>query len=166
MNLCSHSLLLSFPDSVVSPIFKEIFYMEKRQFQSVDQHKGICLENYIDWSIAFGKDDVFIDEEDFVESVSRWIVGGKRKRLVDEQRDEQPIKDLIINGQHEKPTQLSMKQHWSEKSLIDEVFKDISKTQIVGAYNCFEESDPSNFGISCQTIDYYGCNPIFRSQLL
>ena len=62
--------------------------MEKRQFQSVNQYKGVCLENYIDWSIAFSKDDVSSDEEDFVEPVSRWIVGGKRKQLVDKQPDE------------------------------------------------------------------------------
>jgi hypothetical protein len=78
MDLCSHSLLLSFHVSVISPIFKEIFYMEKRQFQRIDQCKGIFLHNYIDWSIAFSKDDVSSDEEDFVEPVSRWIVGGKR----------------------------------------------------------------------------------------
>jgi hypothetical protein len=99
MNLCSHSLLLSFPDSVVSPILKEILYMEKRQFQSVDQYKGTCLENYINWSIDFSKDDVSSDQEDFVEPINRWIVGGKRKRLVDKQLDEQRIKDLIINDQ-------------------------------------------------------------------
>ena len=107
--MCYHSLLLSFHVSVVSPIFKEIFYMEKRQFQSVDQHKGICLENYINWLISNSKDDVSSNEEDFVELVSRWIVGGKRNWLVDEQPDEQPIKDLIINDQQGKPTQLSMK---------------------------------------------------------
>ena len=56
---------------VISPIFKEIFYMEKRQFQSIDQCKGVCLENFIDWSIAFSKDDVSSDEEDFVEPVSK-----------------------------------------------------------------------------------------------
>ena len=109
--------------------------MEKRQFQSVDQYKGICLENYIDQSIEYSKDDVSSVEEDLVELVSKWIVGGKRKQLVDEKLDEQPVKDLIINDQQVKPTQLSMKQHLSQKSLIDEVFKDISKTQIVGAYN-------------------------------
>ena len=83
------------------------------------------MENYIDWSIAYSKDDVSSDEEDIVERVREWIVGGKRKRLVDEQPDEHPVKDLIINDQQGEPTQLSMKQHWSEKSLIDEVFKDI-----------------------------------------
>ena len=103
MDLCSQSLLLSFPISVVSPIFKEIFYMEKRQFQSINQCRGVCLENFIDWSIAFSKDDVSSDEEDFVESISRWIVGGKRKRLVDKQPDDQPVRDLIINYQPENP---------------------------------------------------------------
>ena len=116
------------PDFVVSPSLKEISNMGEKQFQSVDQYKGICLENYINWSMAFTKDDVSNDEEDFVEPVSRWIVGGKRKRLVNEYPDEQPVKVLIINDQQGKPAQLSMKQHWSEKSLIDEVFKDISKT--------------------------------------
>ena len=86
------------------------------------------MENYIDWSIAYSKDDVSSDEEDLVEPVSKWIVGGKIKWLVDERPGEQPVKDLIINDQQGKPTQLSMKQHWSEKSLINEVFKDISKT--------------------------------------
>ena len=90
---CHFLILLSLLSS------KEISNMEKRQFQSVDQYKGICLENYIDWSIAFSKDDVSSDEEDFVEPVSRWIIGGKRKRLVDEQPEEQPVKDLIINDQ-------------------------------------------------------------------
>ena len=85
--------------------------MEEKQFQSVDQYKGIWLENYMDWSIAYSKDDVPSDEEDIVEPVSKWIVGGKWKRLVDEQPDQQPIKDLIINDQQEKPIQLSMKQH-------------------------------------------------------
>ena len=51
--------------------------MEKRHFQSIDQCKGVCLENFIDWSIAFSKDDVSSDEEDFVEPVSWWIVCGK-----------------------------------------------------------------------------------------
>ena len=83
--------------------------MEKRQFQSADQYKVTCLENYIDWLIAFSKDDVSSDEEVFVELVSRWIVGGKRKKLVDEQPYEQPVKDLIINDQQGKPTHLSMK---------------------------------------------------------
>ena len=163
--LCSLSLLLS--SLILLPLLfsKEIYDMEKGQFQSVDRYKGICLENYIYWSIAYSKDEVSSDEEDLVEPVSRWIVGGKRKRLVDEQPDEQPVKDLIINDQQGKPIQLSMKQHWSEKSLIDEVFKVISKTQIVGAYNYFKEFDPSNFGISCQTIVSHDCNPIFRSQL-
>ena len=123
------------PDFVVSPSLKEISNMGEKQFQSVDQYKGTCLENYIDWSIAYSKDDVSSDEEDLVKPVSRWIVGGKRKQLVDEQPDRHPVKDLITNDQQGKPTQLSMKQHWSEKSLIDEVFKDISKTEIVGAYN-------------------------------
>jgi hypothetical protein len=86
------------------------------------------LENYIDWSITYSKDDVSSDEEDLVEPVTKWIVGGKRKRLVDEQPDQHPIKDLIINDQWEKPIQLSIKQHWSEESLIDKVFKGISKT--------------------------------------
>ena len=128
MDLCSHSLLLSFLVFVVSPIFKEIFYMEKRQFQSINQYKGVCLENYINWSIAFNKDDVSSDEEDYVEPVSWWIVDGKRKRLVDERPDEQAVKDLIINDQQEKPTQPLMKQHWSQKLLIDDVFINISKT--------------------------------------
>ena len=71
--------------------------MEIRQFQSIDQCKGICLENFIDWSIAFSKDDVSSDDKDFVEQLSRWIVGGKRKWLVDEQLDDQLVRDLIIN---------------------------------------------------------------------
>ena len=97
--------------------------MEEKQFQSNDQCGEILLENYIDWSVAYSKDDVSSDEEDLVEPVNKWIVGGKRKQLVDEQPDEQPTKHLIINDRQGKPTQLSMKQHWSEKSLIDEVFK-------------------------------------------
>ena len=83
------------------------------------------MENYIDWSIAYSKDDVSSDEEDLVEPISKWIVGGKRKRLVDKQPNEQPVKYLIINDQQGKPTQTSMKQHWFDKSLIDEVFKHI-----------------------------------------
>ena len=86
------------------------------------------MDNYIDWSITYSKDDVSSDEEDFLEPVNRWIVGEKRKWLVDEHPDEEPVKDLIINHQQEKPTQPSMKQHWSEKLLINDVFKNISKT--------------------------------------
>ena len=104
MDLHSHSLLLSFPVSIVSPIFKEIFHMEKGRFQSIDQCRGVCLENYIDCLITFSKDDVSRDEEDFVEPISRWIVGGKRKRLVDEQPNDQLVRDLIINDQANKPT--------------------------------------------------------------
>ena len=71
--------------------------MEEKQFQSADQYKGICLENYIDWLIAYSKDDVSSDEENLVERSSKWIVDGKRKQLVDEQPDQQSVKDLIIN---------------------------------------------------------------------
>ena len=85
--------------------------MEEKQFQSVNQYKGICLENYIDWSIAYSKDDVSSDEYNLVEPTNKWIVDGKRKWLVDEQLDQQPVKYLIINDQRENPTQLSMKQH-------------------------------------------------------
>ena len=86
--LCSLFLLLS-SLTLLSLLFsKEIYDMEKKQFQSVDQYKGICLENYIDWLIAYSKDNVSSDEEDLVEPVSKWIVGGKRKRLVDKQPDQ------------------------------------------------------------------------------
>ena len=78
--------------------------MEKRQFQSIDQCKGTCLDNFIDWSIAFSKDDVSSDEKDFIEPISRWIVGGKREQLVDKKSDDQQTKDIIINHQPEKPT--------------------------------------------------------------
>ena len=101
--------------------------MEDKQFQSIDQYGEIWLENYIDWSIAYSKDYVSSDEENTMELGIKWIVGGKRKRLADEQPDQHPVKDLIINDQQMKPTQLSMKQHWSEESFVDEVFKDISK---------------------------------------
>ena len=47
---------------------------------------------------------------------------------MDEHPDEQPVKYLIINDQQVKPSKLSMKQHWSKKSLIDEVFKGILET--------------------------------------
>ena len=73
------------------------------------------MENLIDRSIAFSKYDVSSDEEDCLEPVSRWIVCGKRKRLVDEKPDDQP----------EKPAEPSMKQHWSEKLLSDDDFKNV-----------------------------------------
>ena len=101
------------PDIVVSPIFKEASDMEKKQFQSVDQYGEMWLENYIDWSIAYSKDEVSSDEENIVEPTIKWIIGGKRKRLAEEEQDQQPVKELIINVQHMKPTQLSMKQHRS-----------------------------------------------------
>ena len=67
-----------------------------------------------------------------------------------EQPDQQPVKDLIINHQQLKnPTQLSMKQNWSEKLFIGKVFKNVSRSYIVG--------------MSCQAIFSHDCNPIFRS---
>ena len=76
------------------------------------------MENLINWSISFSKDDVSSDEEDFLELVSRCIVCGKRKRLVDQKLDDQP----------EKPAQPLMKRHWFEKLLSDYVFKNVPKT--------------------------------------
>lgn len=46
---------------------------------------------------------------------------------MDEHPNEQPVKDLIINDKAEKPTQPSMKKHWSEKLLNDDVFKIFQK---------------------------------------
>ena len=64
--------------------------MEKIQSQSIDQIEDICLENYIDWSIAFSDENVSSDDEVVAEPVSKRIVCGKRKRTVDEQPDNQP----------------------------------------------------------------------------
>ena len=51
--------------------------MEKTQSQSIDQGEDICLENCIDWSIAFSDENVSSDDEVVVEPVSRRIVCGK-----------------------------------------------------------------------------------------
>ena len=45
--------------------------MEEKQFQSIDQYKGICLENYIDWLITYSKDSVSSDEENLMEPSSK-----------------------------------------------------------------------------------------------
>ena len=58
--------------------------MEKKQIQSFDQYGEILFENYIDWSIAFYKDDVSSDEESLEEPTVKWIIGGKRKQLANE----------------------------------------------------------------------------------
>ena len=73
--------------------------MEKKQIQRFSQYGKIFLENYIDWSIAFHKDDVSSDEEGYAELTVKWIVGGKKTWLVEEQLDQRPVKDLIINDQ-------------------------------------------------------------------
>ena len=86
------------------------------------------FENYIDWSIAYYKADVSSDEESLEELTVKWIVGGKRKRLAEEQPDQQPVRDLIINVKDMNPNQLAMKQHRSEESFIDEAFKNIPKS--------------------------------------
>ena len=102
--------------------------MEKKTFQSFNQYGEILFENYIDWSIGLYKDDVSSDEESLEEPNIIWIIGGKRKRLAKEQPDQEPVKDLIVNDQQMKLTQLSMKQHWSEESFIDKAFKNIFKS--------------------------------------
>ena len=102
--------------------------MEKKQFQIFDEYGEILFENYIDWSISLYKDDVSRDEENLEEPSIKWIIGGKRKWLVVEHLDQQPVKDLIINVHKMKPTQLSMKKHRSEEPFIDEAFKNIFKS--------------------------------------
>ena len=62
--------------------------MEKKHIQRCDQYRELQLENYIDWSIAFHKDDLSSDEEGFIEPASKWIVGKKRKRLSDAYLDQ------------------------------------------------------------------------------
>lgn len=108
--------------------------MGKRQFQSIDQYEKILFKNYIDQLIACYKDDVSSDEESLEEPIVKWIVGGKRRQLANEQPNQHLVKDLVINDQQMKPTQLSMKQHRSEKSFIDNAFKNILKSQIFGLY--------------------------------
>ena len=61
--------------------------MEEKQFQSIDQYGEMWLENYIDWSIAYNKDDVSSDEENIVEPSIKWIVVGKITQLGDEKLD-------------------------------------------------------------------------------
>ena len=46
---------------------------------------------------SFGDENVSSDDEVVVEPVSKRIVCGKLKRTVEEQPDNQPVKDLIIN---------------------------------------------------------------------
>ena len=88
--------------------------MDKKHTQRFNQYGEIQLENYIDWSIGFHKNDISSDEEGFVEPVLRWIVGKKRKQLSVEQPDQQPIRDLVINVKHKKPSQPSTKQRKSK----------------------------------------------------
>ena len=107
---------------------KKYLIMEKKHFQSFDQYGEILFENYIDWSISLYKDDVSRDEENLEEPSIKWIIGGKRKQLAEAQLDQKPVKDLIINDQQMKPTQLSMKQHWSKESFINKAFKNILKS--------------------------------------
>ena len=89
--------------------------MEKKQIQRFDQYGELQLENYIDWSIAFHKDDISSDEEGFAEPTIKWIVGKKRKRFLEEQPDQQPVRDLVINVKQKKPTQPYIKQHKSKE---------------------------------------------------
>ena len=65
---------LFFKDTVVS-------YMENVQIQKLVQYEELQLENHIDWSIAFHKDDISSDKEGFVEPAVKFIVGKKRKQL-------------------------------------------------------------------------------------
>ena len=73
--------------------------MKKKIIQSFNQYGEILFENYIDWSIAFYKDDVSSDEESIEEPTIKWIASGKIKRLAEEQPNQHPVKDLIINDQ-------------------------------------------------------------------
>ena len=77
--------------------------------------------------IAFSDENVSSDDEVVVEPVRKRIVCGKRKRTMENQPDNQPVGDLIINEMQEKPPQLSVKPHWSEVLLMDEVFKDVPR---------------------------------------
>ena len=99
--------------------------MEKKHIQRFDQYGELQLENYIDWSIAFHKDDISSDEEGFAKPVVKWIVGKRRKRLSEEHQDQHPVRDLVINIKQKKPTQPPTKQHKSKELFIDESFKNI-----------------------------------------
>lgn len=55
--------------------------MEKRSIQSFNQYGEWHLENYIDWSIAFHKDDISSDEEGFTKLAVKWIIKMKKKLL-------------------------------------------------------------------------------------
>ena len=101
------------------------------------------FENYIDWSITYYKDDISSVEGSLAETTVKWIIGGKRKWLVVEHLDQQPVKDLIINVHKMKPTQLSMKQQMSVDLFIDEAFKE--NPRYLSYITDSEISDPSNF---------------------
>ena len=109
--------------------------MEKKHIQRFDQYGELQLENYIDWSIAFYKDDISSDEEGFAEPVVKRIVGKKRKWLSEEQPDQQLVRDLVINVKQKNPTQPSTKQHKSKQLFIDEAFKNILHSQIYGLHD-------------------------------
>ena len=78
--------------------------MEKKHIQRFDQYEYLQFENYVDWSIYFYGDDLSSDEEGSIEPVSKWIIGKKRKWLLKEKLDQHPVRDLIINIKHRKPT--------------------------------------------------------------
>ena len=45
-----------------------------------------------------------VEEEGPAESVAKWIIGKKRKRIPQEKPYQQLVKDLIINIKQEEPT--------------------------------------------------------------
>ena len=48
--------------------------MEKTRSQSIDHKEDICLENCIDWSIAFNDENVSSDDDVVVEPVRKRFV--------------------------------------------------------------------------------------------
>lgn len=99
--------------------------MEKKYIHRFNQYGEILIENYIDWSIAFHKDDISSDEEGFAEPVVKCIIGKKIKWLSEMQPDQYPDRDLVINVKKKRPPQHSMKQCKSKELFIDKAFKNI-----------------------------------------
>ena len=118
--------------------------MEKKKTQKLVQYEELQSEEFFDWSLQSYEDDVSSKEDGPEESVSRWIIGKKRKRLPQDQPDQQMVKDLIINIKQEEPIQQSARQCHSMKTNIEEAFKNIVILIISGSNKFSGISDPGN----------------------
>ena len=81
-------------------------------------------KEFVDWSLQSYEYDVSSKEDGLEDSVTRWIIGKKRKRLPQEEPDQHIVQDLIINIK-QQIAQQSMGHHHSMKTVIEEASKNI-----------------------------------------